>query len=168
MRIIDKCDEEWVSKSKFSLEKNRGGYERVQITLRLHDLVISADVRQKLLSLVEAIKIHRSNGIVDHINRRTFDNRRENLRYVTNRQNQLNSRGISSRKGKPLSSKYRGVCYDSRYPTKPWKGAVYNHKGHILQKWFATEYEAASFRDKIIKELYPNDRVHLNQPKEAV
>lgn len=46
--------------------------------------------------------------MVDHINHDTLDNRRQNLRVVTRRQNQANMRKCS----KATSSKYKGVSWD--------------------------------------------------------
>ena len=46
---------------------------------------------------------------VDHINGDPLDNRRLNLRFVTNQQNAWNARGAKSFNGKPTSSRFKGV-----------------------------------------------------------
>ena len=55
---------------------------------------------------------------VDHINNNSLDNRLENLRIVSNRQNSRNRRGH-----KFSSSKYKGVC-----KKKEKKGGTHNYK----------------------------------------
>lgn len=52
-------------------------------------------------------------GMVDHINGDPFDDRRENLRIVTNSQNQMNS------KGKAHSSIYKNVYWNKQL--EKWK-----------------------------------------------
>ena len=47
--------------------------------------------------------------MIDHINGDTLDNRRENLRFVTNQQNSWNARGAKTFKGRPTSSRFKGV-----------------------------------------------------------
>lgn len=61
---------------------------------RLHRLVIGAEKGQ----------------MVDHINRDTLDNRRENLRIVTNSQNRMNI--VRKTVG---TSKYKGVYWSKQY-----------------------------------------------------
>lgn len=163
MRISDQLDSEWINSIKWSFSKNPG-YERISITLSMHDMVINADVRQKALDLIKAVKIHRSNGLIDHINQNKTDNRRENLRYVTNRQNQLNSRTITHIKGVPVHSRYRGVTFDKKMSnSKPWIAAVTNHKRRITYKSFRTEKEAALFWNQEIQKNYPGEIINLNK-----
>lgn len=74
-------------------------------------------------------------GDVDHINGRALDNRRCNLRVVPHA---VNSRNVRSQGG---TSKYRGVCWDSRRGL--WMAqAKFNYQHHHLGR-FASEEEAA-------------------------
>lgn len=85
----------------------------------------------------------------DHINGNALDNRRRNLRQVTQRQNMQNqhTRRIKNRPVKPKSSKYKGVSYDLVHKkdtlTKPWRARI--RVDGILKNigWFRTEKEAA-------------------------
>ena len=80
MRIIDVEDSEWTNQIPWrivKLGKNKTHpYERIQFNIALHDMVISPEVRDYAVKLVAALKRHRSNGFVDHVNNNTFDNRR--------------------------------------------------------------------------------------------
>lgn len=78
---------------------------------------------------------------VDHINRNTLDNRRENLRFCTHRQNMQNSRKRVSILGRKPSSQYKGVSWDKR--SQRWVARIHSKHGKYL--WlgsFVTEREA--------------------------
>lgn len=47
----------------------------------------------------------------DHADRNGLNNRRGNLREATWQQQRLNCRKVEYRRGKPVTSKYRGVCW---------------------------------------------------------
>jgi hypothetical protein len=86
---------------------------------------------------------------VDHINTyviNTLDNRRQNLRIVTPRQNAMNQR-----KRKGTSSKYIGVCWDKI--NEKWRASikigVTQHLGS-----FDDEIEAGKARDKATKKHF--------------
>jgi hypothetical protein len=49
--------------------------------------------------------------VVDHINREKLDNRRVNLRVTTQARNGQNTGGRLTWRGKPASSRYRGVSW---------------------------------------------------------
>lgn len=84
---------------------------------------------------------------IDHINGIRDDNRIENLREVTNQQNQFNKK---SREGS--SSKYKGVDWSKR--DKKWQAKYrYNGKRHYLG-YYATEEEAAEAYRKATEHLH--------------
>lgn len=76
---------------------------------------------------------------IDHINRNTLDNRKENLRLCTQAQNMSNSTN-----GRLSSSGFRGVSYDSRKTKNPWRATV--GKRHVGM--YKTAEEAARAYDE--------------------
>lgn len=82
----------------------------------------------------------------DHINGNKLDNRKENLRTVTSRQNQGNRF-----KTKPItSSKYKGVWWDKR--SKKWCASIcINYRNKYLGS-YKSEIDAAKiYNDEAIK-----------------
>jgi hypothetical protein len=71
---------------------------------------------------------------VDHINHETLDNRKENLRIVTKRQNQQNRR-------KPKSSKYPGVSWSAS--AKRWRAFILTNGVRKFLGNFKVERDAA-------------------------
>lgn len=96
-----------------------------------------------------------SHVIVDHINGKTLDDRRENLRSVTNAQNCRNS---GPRNGK----KYKGVFElpSGRFAAKLWIAPKLKHLGV-----FDTMEEAALCVDKAVVDTF-GEFVHTNFPQE--
>jgi hypothetical protein len=68
-------------------------------------------------------------GQVDHINGNKHDHRIENLRVVTNSQNAQNRR-------------IRGVTFEKRQATRPWRARIMVDQKSISLGYFATEAEA--------------------------
>jgi hypothetical protein len=68
-------------------------------------------------------------GQIDHINGDKHDNRIENLRVVTSAQNSQNRR-------------VRGVTYEKRQTSRPWRARIMVNYKSITLGYFATEAEA--------------------------
>lgn len=84
----------------------------------------------------------------DHINHDRVDNRIENLRAATNRQNNFNQQ----KRKKKTSSKYRGVSWDTSRGI--WKAAI-NLKGkQKFLGYHSDELSAARAWNKAAQELY--------------
>lgn len=82
---------------------------------------------------------------VDHINGNGLDNRKENLRFCSNRENSFNSKHRVNAK-----SKYKGVSWCSR--TKRWQTALRIAKKSIWLGRFKIQQEAAkAYNEAAIK-----------------
>ncbi len=96
---------------------------------------------KKNIVKIKTIPMHRMilttvpSSQIDHINGNTLDNRRENLRAVSIRENTQN------RKIK-YASKYPGVSKNKNSKTNPWRARIhYNGKDYLLG-YFKNEEEA--------------------------
>jgi hypothetical protein len=72
--------------------------------------------------------------VTDHINRNTLDNRKENIRFISQRENTSN---IDKTK---TSSKYTGVCWDKS--NKKWRSYIQINGKRIFLGSFLTEKQA--------------------------
>jgi hypothetical protein len=114
----------------------------------------------------KTVRIHRllmncpEDKIVDHINGNILDNRRENLRIVDPSDNAQNKRKSTKKK---FTSKYIGVCLDSRNNT--WRAEITINKKNIGLGIFLSETEAAEQRDCYIVQRLPNSYYNLNFPE---
>lgn len=117
--------------------------------------------KQKCIMMHRQLINAKDGEIVDHINRNTLDNRRENLRIVTSSQSNMN------RKTSHGSSKYKGV-YRKKWSTGfKWGSQIkmegkYKHIGY-----YDNEEEAAKAYDSTAKQI-AGDYACLNFPKEAI
>ena len=87
--------------------------------------------------------------VVDHVHGDRLDNRRAELRYVTNAQNSANR--TSPRVGR--SSQYRGVTLHRQ--TGRWQAAAKHHDRCYYVGLYRTEAEAAAAYDRLAAKLWP-------------
>ena len=110
---------------------------RRETALLLHNLIIDGHYKKK----------PKGKLTVDHINHNGLDNRKENLREVTQAQNQRNRRS-----NKNSSSQYKGVSWFKR--DKKWHAQI-KHKGKgIHLGYFTCEHQAALAYNKKALELW--------------
>lgn len=136
--MVDDSDFEWLSKFKWHYAEWKGiGYAKKNnkgqspAILKMHRLIMSAGRAEK----------------VDHINRNTLDNRRGNLRIVTQSQNMMNA-AIR----KTNTSGYKGVCYVSR--TNRWCANIWKDRKQIYLGSFRDKKDAALAYNKAALALH--------------
>jgi len=91
---------------------------------------------------------------VDHLNGNGLDNRRENLRLCTNRENQQNR----AKQSKPSSSRFKGVSYHGR---GKWQAHIRANGVFRYLGLFASEDDAALAYNVAAKEHF-GDFARLN------
>jgi hypothetical protein len=128
--LVSNEDFEEVNKYKWHISKYDNGYKRVQGT-----------INKKSTRLSHFIKGKPEKGkVVDHKNRNSLDNRRENLRFATDEQNAQNQTPQ-----KNTSSKYIGVFY--RKDCNKWRSECgkYNLGTFKEELDAAKAYDTAAF-----------------------
>jgi hypothetical protein len=130
--IVDDDDFEWLSQWKWSASGAGARQYAVRHT-------VSPEGRRRHVAMHRAILRAPDRFDVDHRNRNTIDNRRENLRLATQAQNNANS------ESRPGESRFKGVCR-----TKPggrWKAWIRTKGRTIHLGVFDEERDAAHAYD---------------------
>lgn len=118
---------------------------------------IKVDGKRKTLKMNYLFVQPQKGYKTDHINGDGLDNRRENLRLVTEQQNQFNRHNTTG------NSQYKGVsCI---VPTKKWRSRITINRQIIHLGIFKNEVDAAKAYDKAAKEHF-GEFAHLNFPEE--
>lgn len=97
---------------------------------------VAARISNKIVLLHRLITRAPADAVVDHINGDRLDNRRANLRVVSQRMNSQNQRLSAA-----SSSGYRGVCWDRQ--RNKWIAQATLHGRHIFIGRFETVEQAA-------------------------
>ncbi len=146
--IVDAADYERLSKYKWLAngDEHRGFYAARRVGSRL--------------VLMHRVIMNPPEGmVVDHIDGNGLNNRRNNLRLCTQKQNSRNS--APSRRS---SSRFKGVYFNKR--TRKWIATIgYNGKTIHLGS-FEDEVEAAKAYDRKARELF-GQFAYLNFPEEV-
>lgn len=101
---------------------------------------------------------------VDHKNRDTLDNRRENLRVCSQSENGGNSKKHWGKGGKKSFSKYKGVRYISRQCKNHWYAQIQVNKEPIYLGVYLTEEAAARAYDEAARRYF-GGFARLNFPR---
>lgn len=143
--IVDAEDFEWLNKYSWYYEDN--GYACRRKTFGHYD---SAKVymHREILGYVPPVKV------ADHINGNRLDNRRDNLRKVTQSKNAINS---PPRKG---TSKYKGVHWNKGYGR--WVAKIEKEGAYYYLGQFDCEINAAIAYNKKARELF-GEYAYLNK-----
>ena len=97
-------------------------------------------INNKLGLLHRYIMNYSGNDFIDHINNNTLDNRRDNLRIVTCKQNSLNKSSSIFK-----SSTYIGVCWNKE--KNKWKSYITINGKQKHLGYYTNEIQAAQIRD---------------------
>jgi hypothetical protein len=135
-------DYEWLSQYKISLSHGYGFAAR-----KIDGVYRSFFVHRAILNAPKGKQ-------VDHINHDLLDNRRENLRLVSQQQNQWNMRTSTGR------SKYKGVIWNKQ--KNRWMGLITLDGKTKYLGLFHDEWEAAQAYNKAAKELF-GEYAYVNQ-----
>lgn len=140
--LVDSKDFEWLNQWKWTYHKTgyavrnkhiRLGFKKYKSEfIRMHRLITSCP----------------KDMVVDHINHNTLDNRKENLRICTRKQNQQNM----NKTVKKTSSIYKGVYFckqKNKFHSRIKTTNKYFHLG-----FYINEIEAGKAYDKKAKELF--------------
>lgn len=142
--LVDDDDFERASAFKWFVQKVSYGFYAVRhkVTVEhgsymyyLHYFILGRDQKQR-------------NGLeIDHINGNPLDNRKENLRVCTVRQNRCNRRKLEG-----SASRYKGVFYDKT--RGKWSASIRTAGITYNLGRFYDEVEAAKAYDRAAKEMF--------------
>jgi hypothetical protein len=135
--LVDLCDYEFLMQWKWTGVKN--GYARRGEW---------NGGKGKYFLMHRVIMNAKSGQVIDHINGNRCDNRRCNLRFASNAQNQFNRR-----KSTGAASRYKGVVYCQDRRKKKWRASIKAGDRTLYLGHFSTEIEAAQAYDNAAKEV---------------
>jgi hypothetical protein len=148
--IVDPEDYDRLSRYKWFAMRSRRGFYAIR-------MVTTKNGRRKKIRMHRQILNAPADKLVDHINHNGLDNRKANLRIVTNMQNSWNKR---KQKG-DYSSQYKGVSWAKR--VGKWHTEIYCNGSKIFIGYFDDQVAAAKAYDEMAAELY-GEYASLNFP----
>ena len=142
--IVDAADFEWLNRFRWHATGTNGRYYAATV------------INGKSISMHRLMMKPPPGLVVDHIDGNGLNNRRENLRICTRRQNRHNTRPLGK------SSRFVGVMPCG----KKWQAHVKRDGVPYYLGLFDTEIDAARARDEKARELF-GPYAWLNLPEEA-
>jgi hypothetical protein len=140
-------------------EEDRELFESRSWYVSSHGYLVNKSKRHGAVYFHRLVMGNPDGMLVDHVNRNTLDNRRENLRVCTKAENQRNHK-----RNNRNSSGYSGVYFHNR--NKNWCAQItYNYATKHLGSFISAE-EAAKAYDVAAKKLH-GEFATLNFPEKA-
>jgi hypothetical protein len=143
--LVDDKDFEWLNSFHWYLHIDKWGKYAVRQKMIKGKLTCYSMHREILKRYGLLIK-----KFVDHINHNGLDNRKSNLRTVTDSENQMNRQSFSG---------YKGV---TSYRTGKWRASAKLNQKNIHLGYFETKELAAEAYNRFAKENF-GDFAYLNQ-----
>lgn len=126
--LVDDDDYELLSKYKWTaLERGTCTYAVTMVTM--HRLIKG--------------EYKNTGALVDHIDGNGLNNQKQNLRLANRRENTQNRRKAQNKNGKPFSSQYKGVSFESN----KWRSKIVVDGKKINLGRFENELDAAKAYD---------------------
>ena len=147
--LVDDEDFECLSRFKWHAHKDHRIFYAVRDIKLLSKKWTAITMHRQILNLKYGDKEQ-----ADHINHDGLDNRKCNLRIVTNWQNQMNKCSYRN-----SSSKYKGVCWHKSH--KKWMAQIRLNNKLIYLGYFNDEKEAARAYNIKAQELF-GEYAYLN------
>jgi hypothetical protein len=141
---VDPEDYESLSEYQWQLMK----FKNTQYAVRIDNGFSIIHMHRQLMNPPKGMVVH-------HVNNDGCDNRKQNLRIVTYKQNAVNN------KPKPGPSKYKGVYWHKQ--RRKWVASLRHHRKKIYIGVFTDEIEAAKAYDTAAKK-YHGEYAYLNFP----
>lgn len=152
--IVDMEDLPRLSRSRWSYHKRKNTYYAMSN-------ITPDGVRKKVYMHHEVMGTPPPGKEIDHINGNGLDNRKENLRFCSHRENCRASR----KRQRNTSSMYKGIYWDKK--EKKWRARICLMDGTKKHPgYFESELDAAKAYDEAATELFGKFAT-LNLPKPA-
>lgn len=140
--LVDKMEVELRGKNKIKVEIDEEDYDRVMQHAwsycgKINNTYPTTSINNKNIALHRFILNAIKGQIIDHIDRNRLNNKKNNLRFCTNTQNQWNSC-----KQKNNTTGYKGVTIFKRNKKKPYYSQIWVNKKNIYLGYFKTKEEA--------------------------
>ncbi len=139
--VVDDEDYEWLNQWKWTALYSKGtdnyyAYRQEHIQLK------NGNKKLKTVYMHRIILNYEGRQCIDHINNDSLDNRKSNLRIVSQRQNTQN-------KKLKKTSKYPGVCWHKG--AKKWHAQIWISKKRLSLGYFSNERDAAKAYEDAVR-----------------